>query len=69
MRSIGLAQKFEYAIERKLAEANAFSVESAVTPDEADLTLVERRWLIYLSGGMASRIRKTRDRRYYLRKK
>jgi hypothetical protein len=64
----GVVEKLRLSITRKLAEAGASSQENAVTPDEADLTLSEREWLIYLAGGMTSRIRKTSDDRYYLRK-
>jgi len=42
--------------------------ENAATPDEANLTLSERRWLIYVVDGMTSKTRKTPDYRYYLRR-
>ena len=36
------------------------------TPEEAELDLAEVLWLRYLAGGMLSRIKKTRDGRYYV---
>jgi len=66
-RGEGAAQKFRYLIEEKLARCNASSPETAVTPDEADFTFSERSWLLYLTGGATSKIRKTLDHRYYLR--
>jgi len=62
-----LVYKMRYLIIEKLKEAGAFSFETAVTPEEANLTIPECRWLTYLSGGMVSRIRKTRKGQYYVR--
>jgi len=63
----GEAQRFRYLVEEKLAKRNASSPETAVTADEADFTFPERSWLLYLTGGATSKIRKTVDHRYYLR--
>ena len=63
----GLVHKMRYLIIMKLTEAGASAVETAVTPEEANLTIPERRWLIYLSGGMSSQIRKAGKGRYYVR--
>jgi len=60
------AQIMRYMIVSKLTEAGAISEENAIAPDDAHLTLPERGWLRYLAGGLMSRIRKTRDGRYYL---
>jgi hypothetical protein len=54
-------------IEEKLSRVNAFTVETAVTADEAGLSYSEVNWLLYLTGGMTSKIRKTESGRYYLR--
>jgi len=54
-------------IEEKLSKVNAFTVETAVTADEAGLSFSEVNWLLYLTGGMTSKIRKTESGRYYLR--
>ena len=64
----GIVEKVRLSIIDKLTSAGASSRENAVTPDEANLTLSERRWLIYVVGGMTSKVRKTADYRYYLRK-
>jgi hypothetical protein len=57
-----------WSIEEKLTKVNALTFETAVTTDEAGLSFSECNWLLYLSGGMASKIRKTVGGRYYLRK-
>ena len=54
-------------IEEKLSKVEAFNVETAVTADEAGLSYSEVNWLLYLTGGMTSKIRKTGNGRYYLR--
>ncbi len=69
MAAMGIVYRVRYSVEHKLTKANASSVKTAVTPDNADLTLLEREWLTYLTGGMTSQIRKTSDNRYYLRAK
>ena len=63
----GYAYKMQYLIVIKLTEAGAFSAKTAVTPEEANLTIPECRWLSYLTGGISSRIRKTERGRYYIR--
>jgi len=50
----------------KLEEAGAVSHDDAVTPVEAELDLAEARWLRYLAGGTFSKIKKTREGRYYI---
>ena len=59
--------KMRWSIEEKLSRVNALTVETAVTADEAGLSFSEVNWLLYLTGGMASKIRKTASGRYYLR--
>jgi len=56
-----------WSIEEKLSRANASTFETAVTADEAGLSFSECNWLLYLTGGMTSKIRKTAGGRYYLR--
>ena len=66
-RGWGLSFKMRRLIEEKLSRVNAFTVETAVTADEAGLSYSEVNWLLYLTGGMTSKIRKTESGRYYLR--
>ena len=66
-RGSGLVFKMRWTIEEKLSRVNALTVETAVTADEAGLSLSECNWLLYLTGGMTSKIRKTVGGRYYLR--
>ena len=66
-RGAGLAFKMRWLIEGKLSEVNALTIETAVTTDEAGLNFSEVNWLLYLTGGMSSKIRKTESGRYYLR--
>ena len=66
-RGAGLVFKMRWSIEEKLSSANALTAETAVTADEAGLSFSECNWLLYLTGGMTSKIRKTAGGRYYLR--
>jgi len=59
--------KKRWSIEEKLSRANALTFETAVTAAKAGLSFSERNWLLYLTGGMTSNIRKTAGGRYYLR--
>ena len=63
----GLAEMMRYSILNKLSKSGASSMKTAVTPEKAGLTASEQGWLIYLSGGMTSQIRKTKDSKYYVR--
>ena len=67
LRELGLVQRIKFSIMKKLTQASAISQETAVTPEEAGLTLSERGWLLYFTGERVSKIRKTTDARYYLR--
>ncbi|OYT50092.1 hypothetical protein B6U79_00395 [Candidatus Bathyarchaeota archaeon ex4484_231] len=62
----GAIAKMRFAIIDKLKRAGAVSPETAVTPEEADLSLEEIRWLKYLAGGSLSTIKKTENGRYYV---
>ena len=65
LRVSGIAAKMRFSIRRKLRNAGAVSKETAVTPDEAELSPGEIQWLKYLGGGIFSIIKKTDDGRYY----
>ncbi len=56
----------EYRIIFKLEIAGATSQERAVTIEKADFTPEERQWLTYIVGGLESRVKKTKDKRYYI---
>jgi hypothetical protein len=62
----GTSAKMMYIIISKLKRVGAVSPVKAVTPEEAELDLTEVLWLNYLAGGMLSRIKKTRNGRYYV---
>jgi len=50
----------------KLRATGATSREKAATAQEAHLDMQEQNWLHYIAGGFASRVKKTRDKRYYV---
>jgi hypothetical protein len=50
----------------KLLATGAISREKAATAQEAHLDIQEQNWLCYVAGGFASRVKKTRDKRYYV---
>ena len=62
----GIQFVMQYKIVSKLEIAGATSEERAVTIEKADFTPEEQQWLTYVTGGFFSRVRKTRDRRYYI---
>ncbi|MCW4021040.1 MAG: hypothetical protein NWF14_07440 [Candidatus Bathyarchaeota archaeon] len=66
MSVYGLIAKMRFTIISKLKAVGAVSVETAVTPEEADLNLEEIRWLPYLAGGALSTIKRTENGRYYI---
>jgi len=55
-----------HRIVSKLEEARATSREKAVTIEEASLDIREQRWLRYFAGAFLSKVKKTRDKRYYI---
>jgi len=55
-----------YRIAFKIEKAGATSKEKAVTIEEAKLDLKEQQWLDYVAGGFLSKIKKTKDQRYYI---
>ena len=50
----------------KLLATGATSREKAATAQEAHLDMQEQNWLHYIAGGFASRVKKTKDKRYYI---
>ncbi|MCK4885624.1 hypothetical protein KAS24_06080 [Candidatus Bathyarchaeota archaeon] len=63
----GFQFKMHYKILNKLKKAGAVSEDSAVTIGEADLDYQEQMWLDYFAGVFLGKIKKTEDRRYYIR--
>jgi hypothetical protein len=51
---------------RKFEKAGAFTFETAVTLQEAQLDFQETCWLDYFAGSFLGSIKKTNDHRYYL---
>lgn len=62
----GFQHVMRFRIVSKLKEAGAILKGKAVTVEEADLDMQERRWLRYFAGAFLGRIKKTKDRRYYV---
>ena len=56
----------EARISDKLEAAKATSLERAVTITDAKLDLEEQSWLGYVAGGLFARVKKTKDKRYYI---
>jgi hypothetical protein len=50
----------------KLQATGATSREKAATAQEAHLDMQEQNWLNYIAGGFASKVKKTKDKRYYV---
>ena len=50
----------------KLQATGATSREKAATAQEAHLDIQEQNWLNYIAGGFASKVKKTKDKRYYV---
>jgi hypothetical protein len=49
-----------------LLATGATSTIKAVTAQEAHLDMQEQNWLHYVAGGLNSKVKKTRDKRYYV---
>jgi hypothetical protein len=56
----------QQSIVAKLLAMGATSREKAVTAQEANLDMQEKNWLNYIAGGLFARVKKTKDKRYYL---
>jgi hypothetical protein len=50
----------------KLLATGATSIEKAVTALEANFDMQEQNWLCYVAGGFTSRVKETKDKRYYV---
>jgi len=50
----------------KLLATGATSREKAVTAQEAHLDMQEQNWLHYVAGGLLAKVKKTKDKRYYV---
>lgn len=66
MSKFGLEFEIEHKIIRKLEKAGANSFETAVTFQEANLNDQEEYWLSYFAGIFLGKIKKTKDRHYYI---
>ena len=62
----GLLFGLEERISAKLKKAGATSMEKAITAQEASLDMQEQNWLNYIAGGLFARIKKTKDKHYYV---
>ena len=62
----GTLYALQQRIITKLRVMGATSREKAATAKEAHLDMQEQNWLHYIAGGFASRVKKTRDKRYYV---
>ena len=50
----------------KLRAMDATSREKAASAKEAHLDMQEQNWLNYVAGGLNSKVKKTKDKRYYV---
>ena len=66
MSMSGFQFKIKSRLMRKFEKAGATSEQKAVTFVEAKLDLQEQYWLDYFAGAFLGKIKKTRDKRYYL---
>ena len=66
MALYGVQFKMRHRIISKLKEVGATSREKAVAIEDAGLDTREQRWLRYFAGAFLGRIKKTKDKRYYI---
>jgi hypothetical protein len=50
----------------KLLATGATSREKAATAQEAHLDMQEQNWLNYVAGGLLAKVKKTKDKQYYV---
>jgi len=62
----GTVYAMQQRIIAKLLETDATSTIKAVTAQEAHLDMQEQNWLHYVAGGLNSKVKKTKDKRYYV---
>ena len=63
----GLQFKVRHRIILKIEKAGGTSREKAVTVEKAGLNVQEQLWLSYFAGAFLDIIKKTKDKRYYVR--
>ena len=66
LNGFGLEFEMQHRLIRKLEKAGATSMEKAVTFEEAKLDDREEYWLDYFAGVFLGKIKKTKNRRYYV---
>ena len=64
--SSGRVFAMQQRIINKLLATGATSRNKAVTAQEAHLDMQEQNWLHYIAGGLNSKVKRTRDKRYYV---
>ena len=64
--SSGRVFAMQQRIIAKLLATDATSRKKAVTAQEAHLDMQEQNWLCYVAGGLNSKVKKTKDKRYYI---
>jgi hypothetical protein len=62
----GTLLAIQQRISTKLLEMGATSQDKAITAQEAHFDVQEQNWLSYIAGGMFARVKKTKDKRYYV---
>jgi hypothetical protein len=65
-KNTGILFGLEANIRAKLIAVDATSREKAVTSQEAHFNQQEVNWMDYIAGGMFSKIKKTRNKRFYV---
>jgi len=65
----GIQFKMRQKIMNKLEKAGATIEDKAVTIKEAELDLQEQQWLNYFAGAFLGEIKKTENKRYYIKKR
>ena len=66
MAMSGIQYKMQQKIIYKIEKAGATSWEKAVTIEQANLNMQEELWLDYFAGDIFEKIKKTKDKRYYI---
>jgi hypothetical protein len=62
----GTLLAIQQRISTKLLEMGATSGDKAITAQEAHFDVQEQNWLSYIAGGLFARVKKTKDKRYYV---
>ena len=64
--SSGTVFAMQQRIIAQLLVTDAISRNKAVTVQEAHLDMQEQNWLHYIAGGLNSKVKITKDKRYYV---